>query len=455
MASPTFHLLVVDDDQIIIDSLRLILPKNWKMTSSSSIQNFDAKMILHAAFVDMHLSGQIPGYDFKMKPAEGPGVVKQLSENNPRLEIVAMSGDNSMELMETCLKNGAHKFLAKPLISDEVLSTLEKIEALWMMRQMESKGVANERIWIGNSPQSENIRSQIASLRGESGPILIEGETGTGKEVVAFLLNQQEASRPLISVNVAAITEALFESEMFGHVRGAFTGADQQKIGLAEAANGGDLFLDEIEALPITSQVKLLRFLESGEIRKVGAKDSQHVKVRVIAATNQKLQTLVSDGTFREDLYFRLSGKKIQLPPLRERLGDIDLLAKHFFSHHRPRTNKTLSQEGLESLKLYSWPGNVRELKRICEQLALTSRLPIVRREDVDHLLASITSGGTQAHSFEFTLGLDTLLENFEVEVIQALLKIQPNIDAAADALKISRSSLYKKIRDYKIEVPS
>ncbi len=455
MASPTFHLLVVDDDQIIIDSLRLILPKNWKMTSSSSIQNFDAKMILHAAFVDMHLSGQIPGYDFKMKPAEGPGVVKQLSENNPRLEIVAMSGDNSMELMETCLKNGAHKFLAKPLISDEVLSTLEKIEALWMMRQMESKGVANERIWIGNSPQSENIRSQIASLRGESGPILIEGETGTGKEVVAFLLNQQEASRPLISVNVAAITEALFESEMFGHVRGAFTGADQQKIGLAEAANGGDLFLDEIEALPITSQVKLLRFLESGEIRKVGAKDSQHVKVRVIAATNQKLQTLVSDGTFREDLYFRLSGKKIQLPPLRERLGDIDLLAKHFFSHHRPRTNKTLSQEGLESLKLYSWPGNVRELKRICEQLALTSRLPIVRREDVDHLLASITSGGTQTNSFEFTLGLDTLLENFEVEVIQALLKIQPNIDAAADALKISRSSLYKKIRDYKIEVPS
>ena len=455
MASPIFHLLVVDDDQLIIDSIRLILPPNWKMTSTKSTENLDAKMTIHAAFVDMHLSGQQPGLNKITKPAEGPEVIKFLANENPRLAIVGMSGDNTMELMESCIKNGAWKFLHKPLITDEVLGIIEKIESLWLMRMVEAKGLDNERLWIGISKKSETIRSQVAALRGEPGPVLIEGETGTGKEVVAHLLNQQESGRPLISVNVAAISEALFESEMFGHVRGAFTGADHHKVGLTEAANGGDLFLDEIEALSMTNQVKLLRFMESGEIRKVGSKDAHHVRVRVIAATNQQLRNMVSAGEFREDLYFRLSGKKISLPPLRERTEDIEQLTNFFLSRHRPRTNKSLGADALEALKVYSWPGNVRELKRICEQVVLTSPLPIIRRVDLQNLLLGNSTHAKEMNSFDYSLGLINLLELHEIEIISSLLKILKSIDATADTLKISRSSLYKKIKEYNIEVPS
>jgi DNA-binding NtrC family response regulator len=450
MASPAFHLLVIDDDSLIIDSLRLILPKNWRMTSAQSAVHLDAKMIFHAAFVDMHLSP-------KSIQAEGPAVIQKISRENPKIEIVAMSGDLSMELMESCLANGARKFLAKPLMVDEVLSTLEKIEALWQMRSLESRGHGHEKKWVGSSTASERIRGQIASLRGEPGPILLEGDTGTGKEVVAQILNQQETGRSFVTVNVAGVTENLFESEMFGHVKGAFTGADSMKIGLAEAAQGGDLFLDEIEALSMPSQVKLLRFLENGEIRKVGAKESTQIKTRVIVATNQNLAALVKEGKFREDLLFRISGKKIQLPPLRDRTDDIAQLAPHFLDQHRPRTNKTLTPEGLRALQNYRWPGNVRELKRICEQLALTSPLPVLRSEDVLRILSNASSeqDPLASQSVDFSKGLPQLVEEFEAAVIQVLLKIEPDIDRAAETLKISRSSIYKKIKDYQIGGPS
>jgi DNA-binding NtrC family response regulator len=446
MASPAFHLLVIDDDSLIIDSLRLILPKNWRMTSAKSAVHLDAKMIFHAAFVDMHL-------DPKSTKAEGPAIIEKILLENPKIEVVAMSGDLSIELMESCLEKGARKFLAKPLMVDEVLSTLEKIEALLQMRLLETRGHGHEKKWVGSSAASEKIREQIAALRGEAGPILIEGETGTGKEVVAQILNQQETGRSFVVVNVAGITENLFESEMFGHVKGAFTGADSIKIGLAEAANGGDLFLDEIEALSLSSQVKLLRFLENGEIRKVGGKESIHIKTRVIVATNQNLATLVKEGKFREDLFFRISGKRLQLPPLRDRLEDIANLAPYFLDQHRPRTNKTLSAEGLRALQNYRWPGNVRELKRICEQLALTSPLPVVRAEDVNRILSNTTSSDDPlaSHGIDYSKGLPLLVEEFEAAVIANLLQSETDIDRAAETLKISRSSIYKKIKDYQI----
>lgn len=439
-------LLVVDDDSLIHDSLGLLLPDHWQQIDAFAVNDIPKDGTIHAAFVDMHLTGNT-------KIAEGPGAIALIRERFPLAEIYGISGDLTIELMESALAAGARKFLAKPLHPEEVLSNLEKIEALWALRNSESRHRTTLPYqWIGTSPASEQIRYQISSLRGEKGSILIEGETGTGKEVVAQLLNQQETSRPFIAVNVGALPENLFESEFFGHVRGAFTGADQVKVGLAEAANGGDLFLDEIEALPLTQQAKLLRFLESGEIRKVGAKESQHVKVRVIAASNQPLVDLVKKGTFREDLLFRLTTRRIQLPPLRERLDDIEILAKHFMKSERQFGGKVLSPESLFQLRLHSWPGNVRELKRVIEQLALAAPLPIIRREDVSRLLVPSLSTEGQLNEISLEKGLTALVEEFERKVIEkALEQTAKDVDKAAELLQISRSSFYKRMKDYGI----
>jgi transcriptional regulator with PAS, ATPase and Fis domain len=248
---------------------------------------------------------------------------------------------------------------------------------------------------------------------------------------------------------MAGLSESLFESEFFGHIRGAFTGADQNRMGLAEAAHGGDLFLDEIEALPLSNQAKLLRFLESGEVRRLGSRDSIHVSVRVIAATNQNLQEMVQKGQFREDLLYRINGKKIRLAPLRERKGDVSALAQHFLSLDQ-RRSKTISAEALFLLEEHVWPGNVRELKRFCEQLVIHAPLPIIRSEDVRQFMAPqiVSDDGFR---FDFGQGLGPLVEAFETKAIQKCLEQTNDVDEAARVLQVSRSNLYKKIKDLKI----
>lgn len=434
-----WKLLVVDDESIVIDSMQLILPENWALVGVSDIENIPGGFF-HAALVDQHLRDTKTPY--------GLDVIRKLKKSNPNLEIVAISGDFSRDLMEKCLEAGATRFLAKPLNKNEIHLVLEKIEALLQL-QKSSQSIHKNLYWVGDSPTSQSLKKQIAMLKGESGPILIQGESGTGKEIIVQLIHQQDDERPMVTVNVAAITESIFESELFGHVKGAFTGADQNKIGLAEAAHGGDLFLDEIEALPITSQVKLLRFLETGEIRKVGSKNSNYVDVRVIVASNQNLETLVQKGTFREDLYFRLSGKKINIPPLRDRNNDIQDLVQFFLKNQFSKYNKKLSEDALTAIKGYSWPGNIRELKRVLEQLCLNSPLPIIRSEDVEKVISF--SGSNDISESELQKGLDQLLKEYEIKVIKKCLSIEPDVDKAAAILKISRSSLYKKMKDYNV----
>lgn len=425
----------------------MCLPTHWKVFSAPKLEAIQYERFYHAALVDMHLE---PG----SSKAAGPQVIEKLIKHNNQLEAVAMSGDLSRTLMESCLKAGAQRFLAKPLMPEEVLLILEKIEALWDLRSMDPSAHRRSARWVGNSTASQKIKKRIAELRGERNTVLIEGETGCGKEVVARLLHEQEGERPFIAVNLASIPENLFESEMFGHIKGAFTGADQNKVGLAEAAHGGDLFLDEIEALPLSQQAKLLRFLETGEVRRVGAKESSQVKTRVIAASNKSLEKMVAAGEFREDLLYRLASQRIELTPLRDRLEDIDELAKHFLEAERPRRNKTIDDDGLVALKKYNWPGNVRELKRVCEQLSLTSPLPFIREEDVNSWLrpAATPVGAPSYTSIDFNKGLNTLVEEFEAHAIRTCLKQAQDIEEAAKVLKVSRSNLYKKIKDYKIE---
>ncbi len=441
-----FKLLVVDDEELIRASIPMAVPESWEVIAFSHPKEVDLSESYHAAIVDMHYGDT--------QKAEGLNGIQKIHEKYPHLEIIAMSGDLNRELMEKSLKAGATRFLAKPLNPDEIHLTLEKIESYFLLQRAATRSQLAHAAWIGQSPISVEVKKQIANLKGEKGPILIDGETGTGKEVTANLLHQQSQDGPMISVNIAAIPENLFESEFFGHVKGAFTGADQNKMGLAEAANEGTLFIDEIEALPLSHQVKLLRFLESGEVKRVGAKQPIIVNCLVIIATNRSLEDMAKKGEFREDLLWRINGKKILLPPLRDRLDDIPLLCRHFFEQDRVR-QKSLSEDALEALKNYSWPGNIRELKRCCEQLMITSPLPIIRREDVSKILRPFlaNSGSSIAgEDLDFSRGLQELVQNFEAKAVSVALQKFPDIDEAARVLDISRSSLYKKIKDYNLD---
>lgn len=446
--SAFFHLLVVDDDPLIPSSIKLILPPHWKLIYSPSVITANYSFPYSAALVDMHLEGH-------SEDAPGLKVIEKLRKTQPLLEIIAISGDLSLELMESGLASGAQRFLSKPLVADELLLQLSKIEALVQIRNTAQNSQFNGPRWVGASPVSERIRQEIAALRNEPGPILISGESGAGKEVAVRLIHAQEGPTPLISVNMASITENLFESEFFGHIKGAFTGADSNKVGLVEAAAGGDLFLDEIEALPLSLQAKLLRFLETGEFKKVGSKETQLSSCRIICATNRELSTMVREGQFREDLLWRISGKTVSLSPLRERPEDIPDLVEHFLAADRPKRNKKFSEEGLNALKSYSWPGNVRELKRVCEQLSLTSPLPIIRETDVRALL-SYSSSATSVENLDFSQGLGELVNRYEADIIRKVMqRLKNDVDKAADYLKISRSTLYKKIKDYHLEFKS
>ena len=442
--SEHFNLLIAEDDRLLAASLKLMIPNSFKVFIAQKPEDVPDHIFFHAAFVDMHL---------KQSPVEGPDgihVIQKLVTRNPHTEVVAMSGEVNRPVMDAALHAGAQRFLAKPLMSEEVTLVLEKILAYWQLRELSFSSTA-KRVLVGSSDSTEALRKQISSLKNEMGPVLIEGETGTGKEVVATVLNSQEGKRPFIVVNCAAIPENLFESELFGHVKGAFTGAETSKIGLVEAANGGDLFLDEIEALPLIQQAKLLRFIESGETRKVGAKESVKVTVHTIAASNRSLKKMVSEKLFREDLYFRLSAHVIHLLPLRDRKNDITELAEFFLEQTRSRRNKSFDAESLQSLAGYSWPGNVRELKRICDQLVLVSPLPVITENDVNRLLLRSTSSITVDASFENFKSLDSFLAAQEKKMVQFCLEKTKSIDLACETLKVSKSSLYKKIKDHGI----
>lgn len=446
-----FNLIVIDDDPLIHQLFKTLVTKPWRLYSFQDYTKVPTHIIFHSAFVDMHLTKDLDD-------PIGISVIKNLAERDPQTEIVAMSGVLDRKTMEACLIAGAQKFLAKPLSKEELLSTLEKILAHWQIRNFDfhSRGKPSRR-WVGKSEASQKILKQISMMKGERKSVLIEGETGTGKDVLASLIHNQESERPFVAVNSSSIPENLFESEMFGHLKGAFTGADSNKMGLAEAAHGGDLFLDEMEAMPLSFQAKLLRFLESGEIRRVGAKDPIRIQVRVLTASNRSLLDMIKKGEFREDLYYRLSSQKITIPALRERKEDIPDLVNHFIESERPSKNKTLEPEAIKELNSYDWPGNVRELKRIVEQLCLISPLPIIRSSDVQSLLSMSSKmyGKSTAllnESVNLEQGLEIVLKAFEKKMIEtALRQFHSDIDETAKFLKVSRSNLYKKIKDLKI----
>jgi two-component system nitrogen regulation response regulator NtrX len=403
--------------------------------------------------------------DLMMPPGpDGIETLAKLREKDAAVPVIMMSGKAQLTDAVRAVKLGAFQFLEKPLGPEAVLVTLRSALELTRTRAenraLRSQLGSTPSKMVGTTAEIEGVRERIAQVAGTEARVLILGESGSGKELVAHAIHAAgpRAGRAFISVNCAAIPRDLVESEMFGHERGAFTGATDRRLGRFELADGGTLFLDEIGDLSPEAQAKLLRALETGEIQRLGAERGQQVDVRVIAATNQRLEEAVAAGSFREDLYFRLNVFPIDVPPLRARLGDLPDLVRHLAGRIQPLNTPTFTPDALAMLSSYEWPGNVRELANI------TERMLIVGGQEIDAALvrrvlprSSVSRSDSGAWSTtttgEFPTGdlggrsLPNALDDYErVLVREALHRANGNVAAAARALQTDRANLYRRM---------
>jgi len=391
--------------------------------------------------------------DLDMPGLGGIEVIARAKRLAPDTEAIVLTGKSSLQTAVAALRHGAFDYLTKPCKLVDLQAVLRRVAE---KRELTNKYRAlKQRLdrlegspdLIGDSAAMQQVERLIAKVAPTNSTVLILGETGTGKELVARALHDQSlrAEMPLVPINCGALPENLIESELFGHRKGAFTGAEEHRTGLFEVANGGTLFLDEIGELPKAMQAKLLRFLESGEIRRVGENESFTCDVRVICATNRQLDAMVAEGEFREDLWFRVNTFEIPLPPLRERLHDVPLLARHlaarFGASARP-DDEVFTPEALASLQQHTWPGNVRELANVIEHaMILCDRLPITP-DDLPQRFAS-----RRATTVGFRSGTPRTLRELEMEAIHdALDRHAGNKPKAAEELGISLKTLYNKL---------
>jgi two-component system nitrogen regulation response regulator NtrX len=400
------------------------------------------------ALVDL----MIPG------PMDGIALLAALQERLPDLPVVMMSGRAGLADAVRATKLGAHNFLEKPLTPEGVLlamtSALELRRARREAQALRADlGLAGEM--VGESPPMRRLRELIARIAPTDSRVLISGESGTGKELVAAAIHAASSRKggPLVRVNCAAIPRDLVESEMFGHERGSFTGASERRIGRFELASRGTLLLDEVGDLGPEAQAKLLRAIEAGEIERVGGTRPIPVDVRILAATNKDLGRAVRDGAFREDLYFRLNVIPLEVPPLRERAGDIPALVRHFSALQRVRMGRPAplwTESAIQALQRYRWPGNVRELGNIVERVAILYAGQEVREREVRALLpldsrpievtSPVDDFGPQ--------GLNELLDDYErTLILKALAMARGNVSEAARRLQTDRANLYRRMR--------
>ena len=389
---------------------------------------------------------------------EGLDLLTRLQEIDSRLPVIVMTAWGNIDLAVESMKRGARDFLQKPWENERLVSLVsvhaELHRALRRARQLElenrllrAEGMPE---FIAGAPSMQPVLELIAQVGPSDANVLITGEHGTGKEIVAKLLHaaSARARMPLITVNAGGLPEGTFESEIFGHVKGAFTDARADRVGRFELANGGTLFLDEIANVSLRQQAKLLRVLETGELERVGSSQTRRVDVRVLSATNADLRLEAKNGGFREDLLFRINTVEIHLPALRDRCEDIPLLAAHFLSRNCARYRKQIagfSSAAMQHLMQYPWPGNVRELEHTIERAVL-----LCRGDEIDLTNLAIVSSRNSAQSFD-----SGSLENMSVDEVEALLirkmlrRCDNNISQAAEALGLSRAALYRRIEKY------
>ena len=399
--------------------------------------------------------------DLMMPPGpDGIATLEKIRERDPVTPVIMMSGKAQLNDAVRAIKHGAFQFLEKPLTPEAVLVTLQA--ALELTRtQAENRALRSQLSrpraeLVGNHPDLDRVRAAIAQVAPTEARVVVYGESGTGKELVANAVHQgsRRSARPMISVNCAAIPRDLVESEMFGHERGAFTGATDRRMGRFELADGGTLFLDEVSDLNLEAQAKLLRVLETGEIQRLGAERVQRVDVRVVAATNQRLDQAVGAGTFREDLYFRLNVFPIELPPLRQRLDDLPALVRHLAERIRGHHAPSFTSEAVTLLGSYDWPGNVRELANVIERLSIIGG-PEIDAALVRQVLPRSTPrpempSGTETTGLADLQGrsLANLLDDYERALVRdALGRAAGNVAEAARALQTDRANLYRRMK--------
>ncbi len=443
------HILIVEDEASQREMLRTFLLKEGHLVETAPDGEQGLELLRRQAF-DLVL------IDFKMPGMNGLEFLKEAKRLDPEIDAVMITAFGTIDAAVAAMKAGARDYLTKPIDLDELLLLIRRIgehrtlvrENELLRQELQAREVTTAAI-IYQSPRMAELINLAARIAPSQATVLIQGETGTGKELFARLIHQlsPRADRPLIAVNCAAIPETLLESELFGHERGAFTGAVRRRLGRVEQAHGGTLFLDEISEIPLSIQVKLLRFLQEREFERVGGERTLKADVRIISATHQDLEAMVRQGTFREDLFYRLNVVTLRLPPLRERREDIPLLVEHFlqrFARENRKAIEGISREARDLLVKYDYPGNVRELENIMERAVVISRGPVLSREDLPFQEARAGAAPSPPAS------LQKAVEDLERQMIrEALEKTGFNQTQAARLLGVSERMLRYKLKKY------
>jgi DNA-binding NtrC family response regulator len=450
------RILIADDQADVLAALSLLLKgERYQIQSASSPEGVLRSIDTHefdVVLIDLNYARDTTS------GSEGLDLLSRIRAADPTLPVVVMTAWGSVDLAVEAMRRGARDFIQKPWDNARLIAVLrtqvELAEALRRGRRLEAENMAlrdessNELPQIvAESPAMKSVLNLVERIGPADANVLITGENGTGKEVITRLLHSISSRRtkPLISLNAGALAEGVFESELFGHVRGAFTDAKADRVGRFELADGGTLFLDEIGNVPLNLQPKLLRVLETGDFERVGSSKTQKVNVRLLSATNADLNAEVAQGRFRQDLLFRLNTVEIRLPPLRDRIEDIPILAEHFLKLHRERYRRPImgfTPEALDALRQHLWPGNVRELDHVIERAVLMSPGQIVTAFDL--ALEATPDARLSARLEEMSL------EDAERLLIKkALARFEGNANRAAEALGLSRSALYRRLQKY------